>query len=384
MPKTKRTTAPQPTKPKKPYPDFPLTAHPRGQWCKKIRGKVFYFGSLDDPDAALAKYCQERDDLQAGRTPQRHGGLNLADLVNLYLKASDEKREAGEISALSFRDYKWTGEKILEHFGRTLDPAKMRPVDFAGFRTWIVSQYAPSRASKTITVCKMMFRWAYEYEHLETLPRFGPDFKVSTKRAARIAKANGNGGKLFTAAEIKWLTEKTDPQFRAMILLGINCGFGNMDISELRHGMIQGNWIEFPRPKTGVHRRCPLWKETAAALKDVLATRPQPKADEDADRVFLTSRGRPFMVIRDDGRRVDKIGTRFANLLRSSDFNRRGLGYYALRHTFQTVGDGAKDPVATSAIMGHADASMAAAYREMIDDQRLRAVTEHVRRWLFN
>jgi hypothetical protein len=33
MTRTKTQTPP------KPYPEFPLTAHPNGQWCKKIRGK---------------------------------------------------------------------------------------------------------------------------------------------------------------------------------------------------------------------------------------------------------------------------------------------------------------------------------------------------------
>jgi hypothetical protein len=43
----------------KPYPDFPLTAHPAGQLCKKIRGKLYYFGHMDDSDGAL-EVCEQR------------------------------------------------------------------------------------------------------------------------------------------------------------------------------------------------------------------------------------------------------------------------------------------------------------------------------------
>ena len=48
----------KPKKPAKPYAEYPLTAHPAGYWCKKIRGKIHYFGprfNLADAAAATAR-----------------------------------------------------------------------------------------------------------------------------------------------------------------------------------------------------------------------------------------------------------------------------------------------------------------------------------------
>lgn len=56
----------------KPDPDFPLFLHQTCQRAKKVRGKLHYFGT--DPDAALTKYLDQRDDLQAGRTSHHSAG----------------------------------------------------------------------------------------------------------------------------------------------------------------------------------------------------------------------------------------------------------------------------------------------------------------------
>ena len=50
-----------------------------------------------------------------------------------------------------------------------------------------------------------------------------------------------------------------------------------------------------------------------------------------------------------------------------------------IRHTFRTVADGAKDLPAADHIMGHEVAHMSSAYHEGIGDDRLKAVTDHVR-----
>ncbi len=66
--KTNRDVQPHTTgtaRPAKPYPEFPLTPHRAGYWCKKIRGTLHYFGPRWNPidpaaavssEAALAGY----------------------------------------------------------------------------------------------------------------------------------------------------------------------------------------------------------------------------------------------------------------------------------------------------------------------------------------
>src|SRR5687768_12285634 len=105
-----------PDRPKKPYPDFPLTPHASGAWQKKIRGKTCYFGKWarrvngklervpgDGWKEALELYKVQADDLHAGRTPRVTGdGLIVADLCNRFLTAKLRKVEAGELTSRMF------------------------------------------------------------------------------------------------------------------------------------------------------------------------------------------------------------------------------------------------------------------------------------------
>ncbi len=69
--------------------------------------------------------------------------------------------------------------------------------------------------------------------------------------------------------------------------------------------------------------------------------------------------------------------------MKSVGVHREGIGFATLRHVFRTIADGSRDQVAVNRIMGHSDTTMAAVYRERIEDSRLRAVAEYVHGWLF-
>ena len=95
----------KPTKPAKPYSEYPLFAHATGRWAKKIRGKLVYFGKWDDPDGALTKYLDQKDALHAGRSPRTRDGTTVKDLANAFLTAKERMLESGELSPRTFRDY---------------------------------------------------------------------------------------------------------------------------------------------------------------------------------------------------------------------------------------------------------------------------------------
>src|SRR5215471_13798794 len=130
---TPHPTAPAPTvKPNKPYPDFPLTAHPAGYWCKKIKGKLYYFGPWSDPDGALKKYLEQKDDLHAGRKPRESAeGATVKELCNRFLNAKQALLDAGELSPRTWADYKQVCDLVVTHLGKTRLVSDVGPDDFA-------------------------------------------------------------------------------------------------------------------------------------------------------------------------------------------------------------------------------------------------------------
>jgi len=377
-----------PTKAEKPYPDFPLTPHPNGQWCKKIRGKLHYFGAWDDWEAALNLFLDQRDDLYAGRKPRVNGdAMTLGLAMDHFLSAKKRLEQSGEISPRSYKDYEQTCDQIGASLGRNrlltdlghTDLEKLRADLFKGKRIPTVS---PTTAKGDLTRARMVFLYLNESGLAEKPIQYRKALKSPPARAFRKL-ANERGPRMFSREEIKAMMNAAHPQVAAMIYLGINCGFGNEDCGTLTFDRLdlESGWHHYWRPKTHNPRRCPLWPETIKAIRKAQESRPKHLLPKAENLVFVTRLGACWCK-HDSG--DNAISAEIRKLLKTLGCYRKNVTtFYSLRRTFETIGATADNQVAVDYIMGHIAATddIAAVYRQKTYDGQLRKVTNLVRAW---
>jgi integrase len=369
---------------RKPHRDFPLFPHATGRWAKKVRGKLHYFGkTADDPkgEQAIRRWLDQKDNLLAGRTPrEKRDGLTVAELCDRFLQAKDQQLDAGEITPATRRDYENTTDRLVAEFGKNRLVTDLASDDFEALRASISKTRGPVALGNEIQRVRVVFKYGYDAALMQQPMRYGPLFKRPSRKVLRLQRAK-RGERMIEAADIRRMLDKAAPQLKAMILLAINCGFGNSDCGTLPIAALDldAGWLNYHRPKTGISRRCPLWPETVTALKEALDVRRRPMDEVAKGCVFVTKYGSSWA-----GTPIhNPVSKEFRKLLNETELHKVGLGFYTLRHVFRTIADEARDQPAANAIMGHADESMAAQYRERIGDDRLRVVTDHVRAWLF-
>ena len=317
--------------------------------------------------------------------------------------------EAGELSPRLFAEYRQATDLLIATFGKLRLVNDLAADDFESLRADMANRWGPARLSKFIQLVRTAFKYAVDNAYIDHPVRFGSGFNKPGKAVMRRHKA-ASGKKLFTASEIRMILNaldgeevtilvdrktgehvnvrpKRNPQLRAAVLLGINAGLGNSDISGLQfsHLALDGGWLDYPRVKPGLPRRVPLWSQTVDGLNVAIAQRRQPKLTADAECVFI-NRAAKRTVQMTERSHQDYVSSQFRSLLQQLKMNgRKGLGFYALRHTFATVALQTGDRDACRALMGHAAHDMLSAYDETgPSDARLQAVVEYVRRWLFD
>ena len=325
-------------------------------------------------------------------------------MCNQYLTYQLHKADAGEISTRWFENCRIGVEDFARFMGPGQALSNLRADDFSKYRQQLQQHGLGGKKGlgvhaliRAITVIRGMLKYTYETDLIDKPIKCGKGFErpsAALKRKSRKAAERVHGKRLFEAAEIQAMLRVTEVPLRAMILLGINGGFGNTDCARIPIASVRWEQavIEFDRQKTGVERIVPLWPETIDALHKALGNKPKPINEEDDRLLFLTAFGRPWVretILRTPENKIEKvipmdsINQEFDKLLRKLGFKRKGLGFYSLRHTFRTWADEVRDQHAIHRIMGHAIPGMSGIYVEEISLDRLRAVVNHVRSKLF-
>lgn len=420
----KSKSSPRAYKPAKPYPDFPLFPHATGRWGKKINQRIHFFGRwghskdgeivpVDDVEASAVAAKLEFDRqwpyLKRGVAvpPSPADGeaapITVKDLCDHFHHTKTTQVEDRDRSRRTIGRYLRAIEQILETLGRFTPLGTLTPTDFGKLRSKLAKGKHPTTLANDMRHIRIIMKYALTKGLVDRPIPMGDEFNLPERkqiRQAEQANRQKHGLRILSAEELRSILEAlaghgphaqsqtpANVALSAMVLLGVNAGLGQADAANLEecHLDLKRAWLDMPRGKTATERRVPLWPETVAAIREAITVRPAAKSPEDTGCIFLTRFGGRWVKASPTGGVTDTIGESFSRLLTTMGLKRRGVSFYALRHVVETIGGRCRDQVAVDAVMGHTPlaSDMSARYREAIEDERLRLVTDTVHKWLF-
>lgn len=348
---------------------YPLTLHKTGQYCKKIKGKIYYFGS--DKQKALQRYLEQASSLHSGNAQvpvSDQSRTSLRSLCNLYLDYQDAGVQAGQMTASHYKDQVGSLRLLAKFLGQYTLVDDISTLDLQNYKRKLMKSYGSGhRVNLNISIMKAMFHWARKNEVVDRIPNIDSVSKIKVIPTEKHVFTREQIGKLISIADVK---------MRAMIWLAINCAFGCTDCAELKWKDLdlRNGRVKLARSKTGIPRDLPLWPETVDALKEV---------KQEGALVFYTSKGNPWVRTIEG---ADKNGNvkysndnsvtkSFSKLLKKAGITvPKRTGFYTLRRTAATLAATSGDPFAVQRLLGHADLKMATTYVQDVSEQTDRAI----------
>ena len=148
---------------------LPITLHKTGQYYKKIKGKLYYFGT--DKKTALNRHLEQAAFLHAGKLPKPKftgNALSIKTLCNLYLDHQESRSMIGEIKLRHLYDQ----TSLLRDFVRFAGPNRavsdISTVDLQNYRKKLINaDKSPNTINNRIASVKAMYNWALDNEIIE-------------------------------------------------------------------------------------------------------------------------------------------------------------------------------------------------------------------------
>ncbi len=294
--------------------------------------------------------------------------MTLKQLCDMYLKYQYSKLQANNLTARHHNDQIDSLNKLMSFLGHSRKIKSISTLDLQNYKRKLQKSYGSvCRLNLHISIMKALFHWARKNDILANIPNIDAISRGKIVHQERFTFNSEQITKLLSAADVK---------MRAMVWLGLNCGFGCTDCSELKWTDLDlvNARVKLPRRKTGISRDLPLWPETVEALE---------KIQRIGKLVFYTSRGNSYIqtLLKNDGNgngkytTLNTITTKFSRLIKKSGLDvPKGTGFYALRRTAATIAARSGDPFAVQRLLGHADLQMATRYVQDVSQQTDRVV----------
>lgn len=312
------------------------------------------------------------------------GVARVADVFEDFRTFKTQQLEDGELSPRTLDGYLRATKLFEEVLGE--EPIEdLRPADFAKVRAVLTQRLGPRSVGTYIRMIKTAFSWAYDSELIDRPVRYGRMFQPPSVATIRRAAEENAGRQVYEAWEIRRLIDHASLRMKAWLWVGINAAYGPTDLSSLpaptARQAAETALLTFPRPKTAIKRQAFLWPETRDAIAETV--------NEGEGPAWTTMRGMALVrnkVHKDaEGQvarvtAIDNVSKDFAKLTARAGVE--NLGFYALRHTFDTIADRARDPHAQLRCMGHNLPGMSHVYVARIDWDRIERVCNTVKEWL--
>jgi integrase len=302
--------------------------------------------------------------LQLGIEPPKDC-TTLADVLNAF---DDDKKaylDAGTINDRTYKEYMDVCE-VIATLGKhrpfeSITPLDLKQLNHKLGRGKRGKPVSPVTHKRLLTYARMVFLFANEI--LDCNVKYRKALKSPEKSLIRERREAAGERWFSDPAEIRALLAKADDHLKAIIYLGVNCGFGPHDCIKLPASKIVDGFHTYARPKTHVARRCPLWSETQAAIQAVAS-------------------GEHVLNGRVWNRHV--IAHQFKTLCETCGIYKAGITTpYSLRRTFETVAKNADvNQSVIDRIMGHERPDMSEVYNQKTFDKQLIRCTDFVRGWL--
>ena len=209
------------------------------------------------------------------RKPQRMSAgvtdvLTVEQMIVHFLDGKKLNVQAGKMETRIWKEYETFGKRMVRVFGANTPVDSLAPSDFKRLRADFQKTHKSLASIKgDIRKSKVFFNWAGPgsngQELINRLPRFGDSFKPPSQSALEREREE-KGERVFKAKQSRTVLASAGPRLKAMILLGVNCGYGNTDCVKLVVGKLDldHRWANFARTKNGIKRRNPLWPESFA------------------------------------------------------------------------------------------------------------------------